>query len=254
MSHWLHKRALFAGALLFCLTLGSTLQADNKAFKTTIRHVIDGDSLVLQDGRQVRLIGINTPELGRKRRRAEPLAQQARDQLKQWVLHKEVWITPGEETHDHYGRLLAHVDLVKGGSLQIKLLRQGLASAIAHPPNISRQRRYHLAEKDARGARIGIWNHPYYAPIPARRLRYRDTGYRFIFGRIRRAGRNRHALYLTVGHRVTLVVPRRYWSYWRNLNPRSYRGRAVFVRGWLTRKRGKFSMRVLHPAMLEFPG
>ncbi|HEX19998.1 MAG TPA: hypothetical protein ENG78_04165 [Acidiferrobacteraceae bacterium] len=254
MSHWLHKGALFAGALLFCLTPGSALQASDKVFKTTVRYVIDGDSLVLQDGRQVRLIGINTPELGKRRRRAEPLAQQARKQVQQWVLRKEVWVTPGKEQFDRYGRLLAHVDLVKGDSLQIKLLRQGLASAIAYPPNISRQRRYHMAEKDARTARIGIWDHPYYAPIPVRRLRYRDTGYRFIFGRIRRAGRGRRAMYLTLGRRVTLIVPRRYWSYWRNLNPRSYRGRAVFVRGWLTRKRGKFSMYVLHPAMLEFPG
>lgn len=254
MLHWLHKRALFAGALLFCLAFGPTLQANDQAFKTTVRHVIDGDSLILADGRHVRLIGINTPELGKKRRRAEPLAIEARDQLRKLVLRKEVWVTPGKESHDHYGRLLAHVDLVKGGNLQIKLLRQGLASAIAHPPNLSRQRRYHLAEKDARSARIGIWNHPYYAPIPARRLRYSDTGYRFIFGRVRRASRDRRAMYLTLGRRVTLIVPRRYWSYWRNLNPRSYRGRAVFVRGWLTRKRGKFSMRVLHPAMLEFPG
>lgn len=250
---WLHKRALLAGALLFCLFIGPA-QAEIASFKTTVRHVIDGDSIVLEDGRQVRLIGINAPEFGKRRRRAEPLAREARDHLRTILKGKEVWVIPGEEKHDRYGRLLAHVELLQGKNVQISLLKKGLASAVVHPPNLSHQRRYHMAEKQARRARIGIWGHPYYAPIPVRRLRYRDTGYRFIFGRITRAGRGRNALYLTVDRRVTLVIPRKYWSHWRNLNPRFYRRRSVFVRGWLTRYRGRYSMRVLHPSMLELPG
>ncbi|WP_376748670.1 thermonuclease family protein, partial [Stutzerimonas nitrititolerans] len=39
-----------------------------------VAQVIDGDTLRLVDGRSVRLIGLNTPELGRKGRRAEPFA------------------------------------------------------------------------------------------------------------------------------------------------------------------------------------
>src|SRR3989338_6623699 len=42
-----------------------------------VRQVVDGDTLKLADGRSVRLIGLNTPELGRKGRSAEPGAQAA---------------------------------------------------------------------------------------------------------------------------------------------------------------------------------
>ena len=45
---------------------------------TNIRYIHDGDTLHLSDGRKVRLIGINTPELARDNRAAEAFAQQAK--------------------------------------------------------------------------------------------------------------------------------------------------------------------------------
>ena len=61
-----------------------------------IRSVTDGDTLVLNDGRKVRLLGINTPELGFGGEASEPYAVDAKDYVEmQWRLLqqnlKNVW-------------------------------------------------------------------------------------------------------------------------------------------------------------------
>ena len=50
-----------------------------------VAQVIDGDTLRLDDGRSVRMIGLNTPERGRKGRSAEPFAEQATRNLRALV-------------------------------------------------------------------------------------------------------------------------------------------------------------------------
>ena len=67
-----------AQAEVYCPALGglSTVQ---------VRQVIDGDTLRLQDGRSVRLIGINAPEIGRKGQSDEPYAVAARRRLQALV-------------------------------------------------------------------------------------------------------------------------------------------------------------------------
>ena len=47
-----------------------------------IRSVTDGDTLVLNDGRKVRLLGINAPELGFGGEASEPYAIAAKDYVK----------------------------------------------------------------------------------------------------------------------------------------------------------------------------
>ena len=42
-----------------------------------VKWVVDGDTVVLQDGRHVRYIGIDTPEIDHKNQRAEPLGYEA---------------------------------------------------------------------------------------------------------------------------------------------------------------------------------
>ncbi|OGI46662.1 MAG: hypothetical protein A2151_05910 [Candidatus Muproteobacteria bacterium RBG_16_65_34] len=51
------ERALIAGALLFWVWLPAAF-----AVPALVAQVIDGDTIVLTEGRHVRLIGVNTPE------------------------------------------------------------------------------------------------------------------------------------------------------------------------------------------------
>ena len=56
----------------------------------TVRHVVDGDSVILADDRPVRLIGINAPEFGRDGRPDEPLAVAARERLRELAQGRSV--------------------------------------------------------------------------------------------------------------------------------------------------------------------
>src|SRR5687767_12005955 len=55
------QRALIASALFICALLPGLTRAES----VRVTQVLDGDSFRLSDGREVRLIGINTPEFGK---------------------------------------------------------------------------------------------------------------------------------------------------------------------------------------------
>ena len=92
--------------------------------KTRVAFVIDGDSFELKDGRRIRLLGLDAPELGRlaspnsparnKGGLASPersgggcMANEAKDSLKKLVLGKHVRLK--NIVTDDYGRQLANV-------------------------------------------------------------------------------------------------------------------------------------------------
>lgn len=131
-----------------------------------VRRVIDGDTLRLADGRSVRLIGINAPEIGRKGKRSEPMAETARRRLKALVRESggRVSLVAGREAHDKYGRTLAHVYAGSGDNLAARLLSEGLGYRVAVAPNnrlVACQRR---AETSARQAGIGLWRSRRWSP------------------------------------------------------------------------------------------
>jgi endonuclease YncB( thermonuclease family) len=69
--------------------------------RTRVVSVPDGDSIQLTDGRRVRLLGIDAPELGRC------LADEAKEKLRSFVLGKHVRLK--DTVTDSYGRVLAIV-------------------------------------------------------------------------------------------------------------------------------------------------
>ena len=237
-------------AFLFLSFVASTSAAG--AETVTIRHVLDGDSLILIDGRQVRLIGINAPEFGKDGTPDQPLAKTAHARLTSLVRKKNVVLVLEQEHHDRYGRLLARVRLSDGSDAGERLLREGLAWVIAIPPNLEKLVANLAAEQEARTARRGVWHEPAYAPKPADSLTHRDTGFQLIEGRIRRDGQGRHLMYFDLSSRITLTVPRSDWKKYFKGNPQEWVGRQVVVRGWLTESRDRLRLRVTHPAMLTW--
>ena len=69
-----------------------------------IHKVHDGDTLKLTDGRKIRIIAINTPELARDDQTAEPYADKATQSLKQLLSGRHIKLRYGTEKHDRYGR------------------------------------------------------------------------------------------------------------------------------------------------------
>jgi len=213
--------------------------------------VLDGDSVILTDQRQVRLIGINAPEFGKDGRPDEPLAAVARDRLRELVQGKNVRLVLEEEQRDHYGRWLAHLQLPDDTKVDEILLKEGLASAIAIPPNVSQVRRLFEAETVARAARRGIWGLAYSTPIPAESLASAHSGFRFVRGRVAHVGRSKKYVYLDMGPQFALRIGHADWKQYFRGQPEDWRGAQIEARGWISEQNGRLHMGIGHPAMLQ---
>lgn len=237
-------------AFLFFIPFPATASAQTETAQ--VRHVLDGDSFILADGRQARLIGVNAPELGKDGAPGQPLAKQARNRLSRLIKGQALTLTHGREPKDHYGRWLVHARLADGASVEEILLREGLAWAIAIPPNVDRLDRLLKAENEARAAGHGVWGEAAYAPKPASGLTEKDTGFRFIEGTVQRHARGKHVIYFDLAPRVALVVPHQEWKKYFEGKPTDLVGRTVIARGWLTQSKDRLHLRVPHPAMLTW--
>ena len=237
------RKASLAGAFLFwlgALYLGAAHAADARA--------LDGDTLILSDRRIVRLIGINSPELGRDGAADEPLAREAKAHLQHLIDGRELRLDYEAERHDHYGRTLAHV-LAAGTDIQLAQLRAGLAFAVAVPPNTRTATRYFAAEAIARTQRRGVWGHTYFAPRAAVTLTAKDTGFRRIHGKVLTVTRERHGIALALAPNFAIFVPH---SAAADFTPplTAFVGKMVQARGWISAREQRLRMRIGHPAMI----
>lgn len=252
---WFRHRYLPVPFLLVLAFFLLPLAAIARTEGATVRHVLDGDSVILTDQRQVRLIGINAPEFGKDGKPDEPLAVAARDRLRELVQGKNVRLVLEEEPRDHYGRWLAHLLLPDGTSVEEILLKEGLASAIAIPPNVSQVRRLFEAETVARLARRGLWGNPYSTPVAAESLGPTHTGYHFVRGRVTHVGRSQKYVYLDMGPQFALRINHADWKQYfhdgKCCGIQNWRGAQIEARGWISEQNGRLHMGIGHPAMLQ---
>ena len=111
--------------------------------------VIDGDSCQLDDGREVRYLGINAPEEGEAQYRE---ATQANNNL---VGGKGVKLEFDRPVKDRHGRLLAYV-FVDKTCVNVELARQGHAH-VSRPVTLAHRKALLDAQVEARAAGLGIW-------------------------------------------------------------------------------------------------
>lgn len=242
----------FLQALFFLIALApaGACELDRADLRATVAYVYDGDTFKLNDGRKVRFIGINTPEIDHDGGPSEPYARAARQRLQQLLDGGEVLLRFGSERHDRYGRLLAHPYLADGRSLSRLLLEEGLAAAVAIPPNLWQNDCYLSAERSARAAKRGLWRQNSFVR-QSRSLRRGDEGFALLRGRIEEVDESRNSLWLELEGNVALRIPKSALHYFDGFEPRQLAGRSVEARGWLTYYKGKWRMSVRHPNALE---
>jgi len=124
----------------------------------TVKWVNDGDTIVLADGKRVRYIGINAPEIDHEKQRAQPFGYTARTFNKQMVLNRKVRLEFDLERHDRYGRLLAYIFLPEEMFLNEQMLQKGYAFFLFHKPNLKYNQRLMKAQQEAMKAQKGLWN------------------------------------------------------------------------------------------------
>lgn len=124
----------------------------------TARFVPDGDTLMLTDGRSVRLMGIDSPEKGRDGAPDQYCADMARARLDALTRGRALTLEPGPRGHDRFGRVLAVVRLDDGTNLNETMVREGLAFVYTVPgewPELARA--LLAAQNEALDAGRGFW-------------------------------------------------------------------------------------------------
>lgn len=152
--------------LLSCLLAISGCQPSDEHLLSTnppvreqaqVLYVIDGDTIVVsRHGKRnkVRLLLIDAPENTTIK---EPFGLAATQRLRQLLTGQTVSLEYDIEQFDHYGRLLAYVYL-HGQSVQLQLLKEGLAEVKVYPPNQKYEMLYRQIESTARHQQVGIWS------------------------------------------------------------------------------------------------
>ena len=114
-----------------------------------VARVIDGDTVVMADGRHVRYIGIDTPEMDSASQAKRNLAEIAKRRNEELVIGHAVVLEFDVEKKDRYGRTLAYI-WVGGQMVNEILVREGLARASVYGKNSRHASRLSQAQELAR--------------------------------------------------------------------------------------------------------
>ena len=154
---------LFLGLVALRLGQGCLLQPAPESLAEgtyRVRRVVDGDTLLLENGARLRLIGVDTPETVKENSPVEPWGPQASAFSKQFLAAGNVRLQLDRERLDRYDRFLVYA-WVDDRLLNEELLRAGLARArLGFNYSESFKRRFRQAEAEAQDAQRGIWSQP----------------------------------------------------------------------------------------------
>ncbi|HYE35221.1 thermonuclease family protein [Methylocaldum sp.] len=215
-----------------------------------VKRVFDGDTVLLNNGEKVRLLGINTPEVDSPRKIGEPGGEEAKLWLQQRLSGRTVRLEQDGELRDKYQRLLAHVFTASGQHINLALVEAGLAFVDIHPPNLKYTQALTQAENRAEQARRGIWGMTDYRPKPVEALIARPMlrGWQRLTGVPSAIIASKRYLRLKFSDRFEVHIERENLNLFPPLE--NYLHRNIEVRGWLSRRRGDYSIFVRHPSAL----
>ncbi len=204
-----------------------------------VNYVYDGDTLQLESGRKIRLIGIDTPEVfSRKHYIPADIKQhglQARDAL-QALLNRssrQVQLAYGQQSQDRYGRTLAHVFLPDGSNLQAELIARGHGIAFTTPPNDRMSDCYRTQEARARQQQLGIWQLPQYQIKHTRQTIGSLAGFHRLQGQVTEVTQSKNRIRLQLGPQLEVNIYKNDWVNFSLHQLLNLQGKTVRVRGWV---------------------
>ncbi len=145
----LSRKSLFL-VLFICASSILTSGFANTDEEFRVTRVLDGDTVVLEDGRHVRYIGMDTPEKGRT------YYGEAKRENERLVKGKVVRLEYDVGKTDKYDRTLAYV---YAGDIFVnaELVRNGYAVIATFPPNVKYAKRFLTLQEEARKQKRGLW-------------------------------------------------------------------------------------------------
>lgn len=281
-KHRIHRPS-FKGGGLVALVVSAALSAglkaraddlpDSKATCTlepgpvhTVARVIDGETVALDDGSELRLIGALAPRARDSGAAAGawPPELETIKVLSDLVLGRSVKLAYGGRRTDRYGRQLGHLFVEREGEsvwVEGELLNQGLARAYGLPENFSCARELLANEHIARDNKQGLWALSLYRPKPAAMtslLMAERSTFQVVEGKVKTVARTKSATYLNFGDDWKTDFTIRIGKPVLAANPiwaqtlDGLAGKEIGVRGWIERRNGPF-IDVTDPGQIEIP-
>ncbi|MBI5134882.1 thermonuclease family protein [Candidatus Uhrbacteria bacterium] len=121
-----------------------------------VKRVIDGDTIELEDGRKIRLIGVDTPETVDPRKEVQCFGPEAKEFTSNLLTGQWVRLETDVSTTDKYGRTLAYLwrDQVMVNDL---LIKEGFARLLTIPPDVKYVEQFKQSQESARVQQKGLW-------------------------------------------------------------------------------------------------
>ena len=113
-----------------------------------VTKVIDGDTIVVEGGREIRLLGIDADE------KDYPCYESAKIFLEKLVLNKRVKLEKDEQNVDQYGRCLRYL-ILDSKNINLELVKEGEAVCRFLKPNLKYKEVCEKLEKEAIKKKIG---------------------------------------------------------------------------------------------------
>jgi len=244
----------------------------------TVSHVVDGRTVVLDDGREVRLFGIEVPPpASAQQTEAPPGGAAAKAALDALLGGDAVVLRRAPEASDRYGRMLAYAYAVRDGEeifAQGELLAAGYARVADRAGTRACAAELLAREAAARAARLGLWANSYYdvlnAETPADVLARRGR-FALVEGKVVSVRESGSTIYVNFGRRwsegFTVTILKRNARNFTaaGLDLTGLAGRRVRVRGWIEERGGTAGstggstggspwIEAVHPEQIEIAG
>ena len=226
--------------------LQKTIPSTRSKYRVT--RIIDGDTIVLENNKRVRLLGINAPEIQNRYHPGEPGGADAKKWLQQKLQGRSVYLEHDRQTHDHYKRMLAHLYLPDGQHVNLSLVEKGLATVNLIPPNLLHANTFIRAQQQAETRKLGIWSMQYYQPRSLARLTEKPFGWQRYRLKAKALKRNRRFSRLIISDNLDLSFANRDLALFPPLE--TYLNKPLEVRGWVSRRKNHFSIRIQHPSAI----
>jgi endonuclease YncB( thermonuclease family) len=250
MKRAMQRRLRYALAVASALAAGAAVigtAAAQEACKlepignAEVAAVRDGRTLMLRDGRELRLAAIETPGAGQAASAKAALTALADG-------HALILKRRGANESDRYGRLLAFAFLPDAAqSLQQAMLEQGAARVSGRIGDKACADALLTTERAARAAKRGLWADPNFAPLPAENLTQMaaERGhFALVEGKVLSVRESGGTIYMNFGRRwtrdfsVTIANRQRRAFTAAGVEPKTLEGRRIRVRGWIEQRGG----------------
>lgn len=219
------------------------------AGRGSVVAVRDAKTLLLTDGREVRLAGVEISGDGASQRMIESLA-----------LNREVVLKTSGASEDRYARLVAYAFPQQNGpSLQQTLLAAGHARVAARIGGRACAEELLAHERTARRGRLGLWSDANFIPRPAERpdkLLEERGRFTLVEGKVVSVREVGPLIYVNFGRRYTrdftvTILKRNERTFTAaGIEPKKLEGRRIRVRGTIEQRGGPI-LEATRPEQIE---